>query len=293
MAIVEYDGTEYLGFQIQRSGRTIQGEIERALVEVTQHQTRIVGAGRTDAGVHARGQVIHFTALWRHPLSDLHRALNAVLTDDIAVTELREASPGFHARYSARSREYVYTIDNGAVRSPLAARYAYHYPRPLDAEAMERACACLVGEQDFLPFGWSPRGERRGRRGAGEGQVPSSVGRGQVPSAVGRGQVPSSVGRGQVPSAVGRGTVRTVLRAGCRREDVFVYVEIEADAFLRRMVRRIVGNLLLVGSGELSVEGFGGLLSLTHRRTPGAAAPGHGLCLVKVNYGCPAIDQAG
>jgi tRNA pseudouridine38-40 synthase len=131
---------------------------------------------------------------------------------------------------------------------------------------MDRACACLVGEHDFLPFGWSPRDERRGRKGAGQGQVSSSV---------------------------GRGTVRTVLRVGCRREDVFVYVEIEADAFLRRMVRRIVSNLLLVGSSELSVESFGGLLSLTDRRTPGTAAPGHGLCLVKVNYGCPAIDQAG
>jgi tRNA pseudouridine38-40 synthase len=250
MAVVEYDGTEYLGFQIQRTGRTVQGEIERALAEVTQCPTRIVGAGRTDAGVHARGQVIHFTVLWRHALSDLHRALDAVLPSDIAVRELAEAPPGFHARYSARSREYTYAVYNHKLRSPLVARYAYHYGRPLDAEQMNCACSCLVGEHDFFAFGWSPRG-RQAEMGS---------------------------------ESAGRGTVRNVLRAGCRREGDFVYVEIEADAFLRRMVRRVVGNLLVVGIGDLSVEGFAGLLSFRHRRTPGIAVPGHGLCLVKVNY---------
>jgi tRNA pseudouridine38-40 synthase len=250
MAVVEYDGTEYLGFQIQRSGRTVQGEIERGLAELTQHPTRVVAAGRTDAGVHAKGQVIHFTASWRHPLPDLHRALNAVLADDIAIAELHEAPPGFHARYSARSRVYKYTIYNSAERSPLVARYAYHYLRPLDAEAMDRACACLVGEHDFRPFGWAPRGEKNGALSGGRG----------------------------------RGTVRTVYQARCRREGTFLYVQLEADAFLRRMVRRIVGNLVLVGTGELSVDGFEGLLQLKHRRTPGVAAPAHGLCLLQVNY---------
>lgn len=259
MAIVEYDGTAYLGFQIQRSGRTIQGEIERALAEVTRRPSRVIAAGRTDAGVHAKGQVIHSMVAWRHSWSDLHRALNAVLPVDIAVVDLRQAPPGFHARYSARSREYVYTVYNGAVRSPLAARYAYHYAGPLDAEAMDRACACLVGEHDFLPFGWSPRGEAQS-------------------------QDTAVLGRSDVSPSVGRGTVRTVHRAGCRREGVFLYFEVEADAFLRRMVRRIVGNLMLVGSGDLSPEDFAELLSLKHRRTPGVAAPGHGLCLVKVNY---------
>ncbi len=239
VAIVEYDGTEYLGFQIQRSGRTIQGEIERALAEVTQHQTRIAGAGRTDSGVHASGQVISFTAVWGHSLSDLHRALNAVLASDIAIVELREAAPAFHARHSARSRQYAYTIYNRAVRSPLALRYAWHCVRPLDARAMSRACGCLMGTHDFLPFGWPPRGEN---------------------------------------------TVRTVYRVSCRRTGDLVYVEIEANAFLRRMVRRIVGNLLLVGLGDLSVEGFAGLLSLRHRRTPAAQVPAQGLCLVKVKY---------
>ena len=239
MAVVEYDGTEYLGFQIQGRGRTIQGEIERALAQVTQHRTRIVAAGRTDAGVHAKGQVIHFVAQWRHDLADLQRALNAVLAPDVVLVELREAPPSFHARYSALSREYVYTVYNGPVRSPIWQRHAYCYPRPLDAEAMDRACRSLLGTHDFLPFGWPPRGEN---------------------------------------------TVRTVYRACCWRAGAFVYIELVADAFLRRMVRRIVGNLLLVGSGELSVAGFADLRSLQHRRTPAVDAPAQGLCLVRVNY---------
>ncbi len=240
MAIVEYDGTRYRGFQLQRSHRTIQGEIESALESVVGYPTRIVGAGRTDTGVHAKGQVVHFDVSWRHSVPDLHRALNAVLPKDIAFVELREAPPGFHARYSARGREYVYTIFNGPVRSPLVARYAHHCPSPLDTGAMDRACACLVGTHDFMPFGWPPRGEN---------------------------------------------TVRTVVRAACRREGDFAYIEMEADAFLRRMVRRIVGNLLLVGRGELSVEEFARLLGLKDRRTPAVEAPAHGLCLVRVNYG--------
>jgi tRNA pseudouridine38-40 synthase len=238
-AIVEYDGTEYLGFQIQCRGKTIQGEIERALAEIAGCRTRIVGAGRTDAGVHAKGQVIGFVAEWNHPLSDMRRALNAKLPQDIAIVELEQAAPGFHPRYSARSREYTYTIYDRAVRSPLVSRYAYHCARPLDAETMGQACGRLVGTHDFLPFGWPPRGQN---------------------------------------------TVRTVFRSGCERTGEFVRVTVEANAFLRRMMRRVVGNLVLVGLGKLSAEDFAGLLSLKHRQTPGGPLPPQGLCLVNVNY---------
>jgi tRNA pseudouridine38-40 synthase len=245
-AVVEYDGTDYLGFQVQGpasacggKSRTIQGELERALLQVTQQPTRVVGAGRTDAGVHARGQVIHFDVSWRHSLPDLQRALNATLPSDIAVLALGEAAQDFHARFSARSREYEYSILNRSVRSPLEERYAYLISRPLDAGAMDRACRCLVGTHDFLAFGWPPRGEN---------------------------------------------TVRTVTQAECHRVGEFVYLRVEADAFLRSMVRRMVGNLILVGLGELSVEGMAGLLTQRHRRTPAVAAPAHGLCLDRVNY---------
>jgi len=110
VAEVEYDGTDYLGFQLQREGRTVQGELERTLAAVAQERVRVVGAGRTDTGVHATGQVIHFEVSWAHSLAELHRALNAVLAADVSVPTLRVAPPGFHARYSARSREYVYKV---------------------------------------------------------------------------------------------------------------------------------------------------------------------------------------
>ncbi len=239
MAVVEYDGTEYLGFQIQRTGRTVQGELERAIAQVTQHTCRVVGAGRTDTGVHALGQMIHFRVPWRHEPVDLQRALNAVLAEDVAIRELSQAPPGFHSRFSARSRQYRYTVYDCGVRSPLLRHRACHCGRPLDEEMMDRACRCLVGRHDFLPFGWPPGGEN---------------------------------------------TVRNVFSAGVRREGDTVVFDIEADAFLRRMVRRLAGNLILVGTGALSVEGFAELMTLRHRRTPAVDAPPQGLCLVHVNY---------
>ncbi len=159
MAVVEYDGTAYAGFQIQKNKRTIQGEIERALAKVTQEEIRIVGAGRTDAGVHARGQVIAFRTAWRRSLEELQRALNAVLPRDIAVRELAPAAEDFHPRFSAVSREYRYTIWNAPVRSPLVARFAYHFPWPLDVAAMNEAASALVGTHDFASFGRPPKGE--------------------------------------------------------------------------------------------------------------------------------------
>jgi len=156
MAVVEYDGTDYAGFQIQKS---IQEEIERALARVTQEEIRIFGAGRTDAGVHARGQVIAFRTAWRHSLRELQRALNAVLPRDIAVRELALAAEDFHPRFSAVSREYRYTIWNAPVRSPLVGRFAYHFPWPLDVAAMNEAASALVGTHDFASFGRPPKGE--------------------------------------------------------------------------------------------------------------------------------------
>ena len=239
MAVVEYDGTDYAGFQIQKSKRTIQGEIERALARVTQEEIRIVGAGRTDAGVHARGQVIAFRTTWQRSLRELQRALNAVLPRDIAVRELALAAEDFHPRFSAVSREYRYTIWNAPVRSPLVGRFAYHFPWPLDVAAMNEAASVLVGTHDFASFGRPPKGEN---------------------------------------------TVRTVYQAKCTREGSFVYLDIVANAFLRRMVRSIVGTLLEVGTGKLFPADFREILEATDRRRASPPAPAHGLCLMKVNY---------
>lgn len=238
-AVVEYDGTDYLGFQIQAQGPTIQGEIEKALAQLTGQKVRIKAAGRTDAGVHALGQVIAFRVEWKHPLGDLHRGLNALLPRDIAVKKLAPAPEDFHPRFSAVSREYRYTVLNTLWRSPLRGRYAYHFGEPLDIEAMNEAASYLVGRHDFASFGMPPQGEN---------------------------------------------TVRQVYRAGWRREGDFLHFDIVADAFLRRMVRLIVGTLLRVGTGKIAPKDVKAILEAKDINLSGPAVPPCGLCLIKVNY---------
>lgn len=238
-AVVEYDGTHYAGFQRQRREITIQEEIEKALASVTQEQTRIVGAGRTDAGVHATGQVISFPTDWRRSLSELERGLNALLPFDIAILELSEAPLDFHARKSALSRRYRYTIFNRPVRSPLSRLYAYHWVGELDIEAMKEALGWLIGVHDFASFG-------RARPGGS--------------------------------------TVRQMLEVDCHREGDYIYIDLVANAFLKRMVRSIVGTLLLVGRGEVSPQGFKEVLEAKDRSRAGDLLPAHGLCLTKVSY---------
>ncbi len=160
-ATVAYDGTAYHGFQRQSIERepTIQGELERALSRLTERAADVIGAGRTDAGVHASGQVIAFDIAWRHTLADLQRALNAVLPDDIAILDIAQAPNDFHPRYQAHSREYRYTIYNSNLRHPLHRLYALHVSDPLAAEAMRTAAGYLVGEHDFAAFGQATSGE--------------------------------------------------------------------------------------------------------------------------------------
>jgi len=238
-AVVAYDGTDYQGFQRQPNGPTVQEALEQALTKVTGEQVGILAAGRTDAGVHAEGQVIAFDTGWRHPLEDLQRALNAVLPLDIAVREIAEAPPDFHPRYDACSRHYRYTVYNHPVRSPLARRTSLHEPHRLDIGAMREAARQVVGEHDFAAFGWPPKG---------------------------------------------RSTVRQVLRAEWSGEPPWLYFDIEANAFLYRMVRRLVGTMLLVGRGRMTVEDFSRVLASRDRAQAGPAAPPQGLCLVEVKY---------
>lgn len=238
-ATVAYDGTDYQGFQRQANGPTVQEELERALERISQAQVKIQAAGRTDAGVHAEGQVIAFDVEWRHSLSDLQRAMNAVLPQDIAVNNLTLATADFHPRYSALSRHYRYTIYQAAVRSPLARRTSLHVRRPLDVPAMEKATRLMVGEYDFAAFGRPPQGDV---------------------------------------------TVRRVVKAGWIIRAPWLFFDIEANAFLYRMVRSVVGTLLWVGKGRLSPEEFGAVLTLRDRSRAGPTAPAHGLTLMEVKY---------
>ncbi|MBF6605513.1 MAG: tRNA pseudouridine(38-40) synthase TruA [Chloroflexi bacterium] len=160
-ARVEYDGTDFAGFQAQPGARTVQGELEAALARLADgRRLRVDGAGRTDAGVHASGQVIAFTYDGRLSVAELGRALDALLPADVAIHGLRRASVAFHPRFAARYREYRYTVWNGP-RSPLRERQALGVRSPLDAVAMERAGQALVGRHDFSAFGAVDRGPVR------------------------------------------------------------------------------------------------------------------------------------
>jgi len=153
MALVEYDGTGYHGWQLQKGVPTIQGSMELALERILCTPTRVHGAGRTDAGVHAKGQVMHFFATWSRSPQELERACNALLPADIAIRGLRQAPEAFHARHSARAKTYRYHVLNRLLRSPLQRLYALHVPNAMDLDAMQLAAAHLEGTHDFAAFG--------------------------------------------------------------------------------------------------------------------------------------------
>jgi tRNA pseudouridine38-40 synthase len=157
-AVVEYDGTAYHGWQLQVDLPTIQGALESALEKILGQPTRVHGSGRTDAGVHALGQVAHFGANWTHAVEDLRRACNALLPPDVAVLSLEEAAEDFHARHSAHSKTYRYHIRNEANRSPLLRLYAWHVPYSLDLSLMQSAADCILGSHDFAAFGLPTEG---------------------------------------------------------------------------------------------------------------------------------------
>lgn len=249
---IEYDGTEYHGFQRQRAshGPTVQGALEAAVARIGGVQTTIYGAGRTDAGVHASGQVIHFRTESRLTPQVWQRALNAVLPSTVVVRWASEVPEGFHARFSAQSRSYRYTIWNASFPTALHARYTYHCPRVLDVAMMNEACRYLLGRKDFGAFGHSPDDSNPQKPGPHH-------------------------------------CVRTMLEARCLRDSQqaeFVYCDFTADAFLTGQVRRMVGTLLLVGQQRLSFEAFASIVQRAEKTHPGSAAPSHGLCLVRVEY---------
>lgn len=152
-AVIQYDGTSYCGWQFQPDLPTIQGEFERILSRIVQFDTRIHGAGRTDSGVHALGQVAHFSVNWRHEIHKLQRGLNSLLPQDISVLKLEKAPQDFHARHDSTSKTYVYTVFNTSVKSPFHRLYSWHIPQPLDLPLMNKASAIILGTHDFASFG--------------------------------------------------------------------------------------------------------------------------------------------
>lgn len=150
--VIEYDGTDFNGWQVQKSGRTIQGEIERVLSVMTRQRIRVTGSGRTDAGVHALGQVAHFRCETRLCAQDFRSGLNSLLPADIVIHDCEPAPAAFHARYDAKHKTYQYRILNRPLPAAVGRQYAWHVRDPLDTHAMERAAGFLLGTHDFKAF---------------------------------------------------------------------------------------------------------------------------------------------
>jgi len=243
---LEYDGTAYCGWQRQRGAAvarppSVQATVEAAVAAVTGEAVRVVGAGRTDAGVHALGQVAHCTTGCRIAARRLSGAFNAYLPPDVRVLHVEDAALGFHARFDARARTYRYEILNRPAPPALLRNRVYHVAEPLDVDAMRRALVPLLGAHDFTAY-----------RGAGSAARTSAC---------------------TLEAA-------EIVRRGCQ-----IHVTITADRFLRHMVRMIVGSLVRVGTGRLSVAAPGEYLHDRDNRRTGPTAPAHGLYLVRVDYG--------
>jgi tRNA pseudouridine38-40 synthase len=242
---LSYDGTAYGGWQVQPNRNTVQAELERALHAVTGEGRRTIASGRTDAGVHAFGQVVSFSSDTQLPADVFCRALAAHLPRDIVPLEVREAPPGFHAIRDAVRKRYRYVIQDGPRRDVFARAYAWYFPQRLDVAAMQAAAAVLMGTHDFSSF------EASGSERA------SSV-------------------RTVFELAVER-------QAGDFLERI--EIEIEADGFLYNMVRNIVGALVDVGRGKQPIAWLAAVLAARDRKRGAMTAPPQGLFLVRVDYG--------
>ncbi len=239
--VVEYDGAEYGGFQRQANAPSIQEELEKAIARLTGEVTRVRGAGRTDAGVHARGQVAAFDTSAPYGPGTFVSGLNHHLPDDIAVREAYEVEDTFDPRRMAASRRYVYSMVSASVRSPLARRYAYQAPPGLDVEDMRGAARSFVGVHDFRRFSGP-----LGRPGAS--------------------------------------SVREIFEARIREPGNAVEFEVEGNAFLPHMVRRMAGALVDVGRDRLTRADVERMLDGEEIKGAARTLPAQGLCLVEVKY---------
>lgn len=237
---LEYDGGAYHGWQLQPDAETVQGALERALATVLRSPVRVSAAGRTDAGVHALGQVASFSTAGTIDPAVLLKSLNALLRPHAAVRSIERAADDFDPRRDALSRLYEYRIWNEGRPSPFWRRYSWHVPRRLDLAVMSAAAASLLGEHDFSAF-----------RAAG---------------------------------CESASAVRRVLRSEVEACGGFRIYRIEANAFVRGMVRSIVGTLVRVGLGEMRPCEFADVLTSRDRRRAGPTAPARGLFLVSVRY---------
>src|SRR5215467_5689446 len=242
---IAYDGTDFHGWQMQGDKPTIQGEIVNVLQRLTQEKIFLHGAGRTDAGVHALGQVASFKTQSALSAQEFQRALNALLPPTIRIVASEEVGPDFHARWSARGKTYRYRLYRGKVVPPMLWRYVLHYPFPLDEDKMRDAAARFVGRHDFRSFAASTGSEDDDQE---------------------------------------RSTIREIYSTELVRsaDDEELIFTVHGRSFLRYMVRKMVGTLLDVGRGRLTPEDIDRLFELRDRSKSGPTVPPQGLCMVSV-----------
>jgi len=263
--LLAYDGTDFSGWQTQPGAPTIQGTLASAIGRVTGENVLPQGSGRTDAGVHALGQVATFATESPIPAANLVNALNDVLPAAIRVLDAAEAPPEFHARKSARAKTYHYRMYRRVVCPPFLARYVWHYPYPLDEDKMQEVAALIVGEHDFTSFAAVDAERGRAQEGADVGQ-----------------NAEQNAGQ-DVGQDLGQNVRRILFSAWERRADELVYT-IRGTGFLHHMVRNLVGTFLLVGKGTIKPADLPRILEARSRSAAGATAPASGLYLVNLEY---------
>ena len=244
---IAYDGTDFHGWQIQAGKPTIQGEIVGVLRQLTQENVVLHGTGRTDAGVHALGQVGSFRTQSRLSAGEFQHALNCLLPPSIRIVGAEEVGPDFNARWSARGKTYRYRIYRGRVLPPMIWRYVLHYPFPLDEAAMKVAAAKFVGKHDFASFAASTGSEEDDKERVTEREIYSAE----------------------------------LTRTPDNEELVFT---VRGRSFLRYMVRKMVGTLLDVGRGKLTPADIDRLYELRDRSKSGPTVPPQGLVMVEVQH---------
>ncbi len=243
---IQYDGTDFHGWQMQGELRTVQGELTRALSKIDSREVVVHGSGRTDAGVHALGQVASVNLQKEITPDKLRAAINGNLEKDVRVTEVEPAADDFHARYSARGKTYLYRIVNGPVISPFWLRYAHHEARALNLELMQDIAKLFPGAHDWTAFSSAQSDSETKTRTITDLTI---------------------IGRRHEPTRC-----------------CLIEIEMSADGFLRYMVRSIAGSLLAAGRGEMDAEDIRRAISDGDRSLVGATAPACGLTLVSVRY---------
>ena len=243
---LSYDGAEFSGWQIQPHAITVQGTVASVIGRITGEKVLPQGSGRTDAGVHALAQVMTFVTESSVPTENFLKAMNDILPAAIRVLEVTEAPTDFHARHSAHAKTYRYRIYRGPICPPFLARYVWHYPYPLDEEAMARAAGVVTGEHDFTSFA----------------------------------AVDPERGKDDHPVS----NVRRIFSSTWHRSGGELLYEVRGNGFLHHMVRNLVGTFILVGKGTLQIDYVTRILEARSRSAAGATAPASGLYLVNVEY---------